>query len=144
MLALLVMRLANKKWVMRNRTVLFCVSFLVPYKALVGLFRCIIGVSHRVCIREDFQIYSSINVRLLIILQITPCIGNHLCWTQYLERKGQHTLCACAQIDRHICINGIFSEYQTEYFYGLISLNKKLYSSCWEHENTISRPQGLH
>lgn len=35
-----------------------------------------------------------------------------------------------AQIDRHICINGVFSEYQIEQFYGLIFLNKKLYCSC--------------
>lgn len=135
------MRLANKKWVMRKRTVLFHVSFLVPYKPLVGLFSCIIGVSHRICITGDFQIYSSINVRLLIILQITPCIGYHLCWTQYKALKGQHTLCACARIDRHVCVNAVFSEYQTEYFNGLIFLNKKLYCSCWEQENTISRPE---
>lgn len=140
MLALLVLRLAKKKWVMHNRTVLFHVSFLEPYKPLVGLFSCIIGVNHRVCITEDFQIYSSMNARLLVILQITPCIGNHLCWTQYMEMKGQHTLCACAQIERHVCVNVVFSEYQTEYFYGLIFLNKRLYCSCWEQENTISRP----
>lgn len=130
-LVLLVMKLANKEWVTGNMTVLFHVSFLLLNKPLAVLVSCIIDISHRACIKKDFQIYSSINVRLLIILQITPRIENRLWWTQYMEMKGQHTLCAYAQICRHVRINGVFSEYQTEFFYELIFLNKKLYCSCW-------------
>lgn len=116
---------------MGNITVLFHVSFLLLNKSLVVSLSDIIGVNHRLCIKKNFQIYSSIYVRLLIILQITPCIRNHLWWTQYMETKGQHALCACAQICRNVCISRVFSEYQTEFFYDLIFLNKKWYCSCW-------------
>lgn len=116
MLVCLVMNLANKGWAISNITLLSHVSFLSCNKPLLVLLSCIISASHRVCIKKDFQTYSSVNVKLLIILQITPCIGNHLWWTQYMEIKCQHTLCACAQICSHVCINCIFSEYQREFF----------------------------